>query len=123
MSYGITVNCSYVQDDDGKLHVGLNYSNSDGKEFNIEKTGDDLEDMLAEMYAEAVMKYIVGDEPEEEPELDVDFLMEENKQLREEVNFLRERLNKKEKKETPQEDDSYVSVLKTFFPELKYWVN
>ena len=120
--YGATVNCSYIQDENGNIDLGFNFSNSDGKEINLEKTGTSLEEIITDLYTEVFDLLFTEDEPEEP---NVDFLMEENKQLREEIQFLRDQLQVKNKKEKPKKkkDDPFTDLVELLideYPSLKW---
>ena len=91
--YGVTLNCSYVQDKDGIVTIGAHYTNTDGQDIEVEKKANNLEDAVLDLYEDLITQMLTPPTEEEsvDEEVDIDFVLAENQQLREEIAWLRER--------------------------------
>lgn len=88
--YGVSLNYSHIVKENGDVEAGLHLKNTDGKDIEVSVEGDNLEEVLTELYLNTIDELVnPTEEDKEEESLDAEFLLAENEQLREEVMFLR----------------------------------
>lgn len=90
-SFGIKVNLSLVSDEEGYMEAGLHLTNTNGADIDIQTGGQDIEEIFDNILSEAIDQLF-----EEEKKSDVELLQEENDMLRDEIKFLREKLQKQD---------------------------
>lgn len=95
--YGISASFSMVENEDGVM-AGLHYTDTEDLDVDVSVEGENREEVmqaLIEETLEETLKHSLAASIKEEPEPEMTYeaLQEENTQLRDEIKFLRARLN------------------------------
>lgn len=92
---GVTMNYSHIIDGNGHVEAGIHFKNTDGVDITVENAGDNFFNVISELYTDTVDKVLeaqkVEENIEDDEDLYEDFLIAENQQLREEIDYLRDR--------------------------------
>lgn len=102
--YGISLSFSMVENEDG-VYAGVHYYDTKDLDVDVEVEGENREEVLYALCDEVIAESLAqtfgsaSEEEPETPEMSIEALQEENAQLRDEINYLRECL-----------DDAYEEV-------------
>lgn len=93
--FGLKCNFSLVQNADGKISAGLHYTDTKGNEVDTVKEGNDYFSVLLDLEDEVIKEFTTPKEKVEEwiEPTEVELLSLENEMLREEIDFLRTKLD------------------------------
>lgn len=95
--YGISASFSMIENADG-VQAGMHFADTEDLDIDVSVEGENREEVLQslvqEVAEETMMQALTAsEEVEPEPEMTFEALQEENAQLRDEIEFLRERLD------------------------------
>lgn len=95
--YGVSASFSMVENEDGVM-AGFHYADTEDLDVDVSVEGENREEVLSALIDEIVeetIQHSLGTSVEEEPdpEMTYEALQEENAQLRDEIQFLRARLD------------------------------
>lgn len=113
MDYGITLNTSYVKNDDG-VHAAAHIKSSDGLDIDTQVSGEDTREVLEALIDEitdGMIKEYLGDGAEEEEtteEVSQDELMKYIDELERENRSLKSRLHKSDRKSNISRKDLFA---------------
>lgn len=95
--YGINASFSMIENADG-VQAGMHFADTNDLDIDVSVEGENREEVLQALVQEVAEETMVQmltmpEEVEPEPEMTYEALQEENAQLRDEIEFLRERLD------------------------------
>lgn len=95
--YGISASFSMIENADG-VQAGMRFADTEDLDIDVSVEGENREEvmrsLIQEIEEETLQQYLTAsEEVEPEPEMTFEALQEENAQLRDEIEFLRERLD------------------------------